>query len=221
MSGYPDLIKRRDIKHRWTEPFFMMVRLQGEVGRRLIFSLTILVSVFLASNFLVLLSSRSSPFDALNFASAITITGGLLICFFVFAKSKRPSGNVVMTEQKLRLEHYLPGFFYNEQRWQEWPYAALVQCGVVTPDKVGHNFGILVLVGVNKTEIIGVPRSVDIRVIANFLASRGVSVAALNRLPQSVILEPALTPLKMMIAFVVAAAFGFVVLVQMIIKLVH
>lgn len=164
---------------RWSEPFLLASRLRN----RLIHKLAAMAACPAVCVVGMLILEGTS--DNRTLTPGIAVGIGLLVgCGLIFAVVLRAgdiSGSVSVRKRdiyRMRVGggiEMLGGMMLIEMT--TWPYEAIRECRIIHPSSSGHWFSVLEVHSGGSVERIGVPRRVDVKLLARRLQAAGVPVS--------------------------------------------
>jgi hypothetical protein len=174
----------REILFKWNEPLWYRPRLRGDVPLRW----TAAVGAWAAMTglFLVLFGGNINP-PPMWAAVLVGAVFGLLPAWAIlFVGRKNASGLVrVYRHEIYRTRSYTALDFHGWTEWATWPHEAIERCVIVPEEALGQSFSVMLLTTDCGTEIVGIPRKVDLGHLSEHLTESGIHVERGESVPAS------------------------------------
>jgi hypothetical protein len=161
-------------KIKWTEPFFMDIRLYGDLGPRLIVFPVAAIAAGLAVWYASGVLDRDPTAVFAGAAGGFLIGGLLGLGALLF---REPTGATVSVTDQGITRHsveigllFLPGLHTGY-----WPPSAIKSCAFFPSEVVGKRFSLLAVETESGRALLGVPRYVDLEKLKRILDNSGVA----------------------------------------------
>ena len=208
--GFRDLVRKLgfwSVVLRWREPIGFRVRLRGDGLLRFAAALGAWGAATGVLFILFGINSRPPHFLLAVALGAVFGLGPAML--LLFWRRDHVSGRVSVCQEGIRRQrHYadwsVDGMWVEKA---EWPYQAISGCAIVPEQATGKSFSIMLLAVEDETEIVGLPRKIDLNQLSQFLASKRVPVQQAWSVP------PQFTRRMSPIAPAIISAVGLVMLV--------
>jgi len=193
-------------KMRFREPPFFRARLRGEMKRKWI-TTAICMGLGISGMLIAAASSDHPKASVPNALILGAMIGGFLSIVFSI-RSKDGGGTVYLRSKHIRrttLESHVLDQWYT-RREETWPYPLIEKCHLIHRSSSGLGFSVLEVHMPDAIDEIGVPRSVNIRLLVRSLKESGVSVSYEGDVPFSELPTPLIdTPLKALLSVLLKA----------------
>ena len=156
---------------RWNEPIFFGMKVQNRVKSRLA-----ILAAFLAVPTSVIAVCALTNTELPN-VLFIPFVLGFPVIFLIILRNDDHGGTVTVREmeiQRQRISGAIPHMVTICE--QKWPYEAIDQCLIVPREKSGKAFSVLAIFAEDTVELIGIPRRIDLQVLADYIEARDVPV---------------------------------------------
>lgn len=170
---------------RWQEPRLFRFRLMGDLVQRIVL---VLAAWLLGTGVLLMMFSvnRQPPGIGLGFGLGIAFGLGPAALVLFFGKRHVP-GRVTVSgvgiERRRAYSPRVPLWMVNE--YGELPYECIDHCSIVPGQRIDMPFSVMLLEVEDDEEIYGIPHSVDLKELAKYLRSLGVSVSSGDDIPDT------------------------------------
>lgn len=193
-----------DPRH-WRVPGFVEMRLRGDHWRRAAFACGIGLGI---TGPLAAVLLAVAPLDEVGWAVLLSIGMVFAIGLLVFMYKDVVEITISLEDDGLRRK--IKPFLVNRLGWRNrdefWTYDSMGECGIVPADQLGRKYSMIVIVVPDQTLALFVPRKVDIKQVAAFLASQHRQVKALSQIPSEARPQPSVGRRGMITAAVMAGA---------------
>ena len=169
------------VAFKWKEPFTFRLRLRNDMGRRIAFWLACWAGV---TGMGLVAYADEADFLGLGKAVATGMAFGLLpAVLLTFVGRKQARGTVFVRDQVIdrhRTYIYLITLWFEKS---EWAFEDITRLEIVSSRHTGLPFAVMIIWLGDAAEIVGIPSVVELRSLAEFFNSKGVSVASGRSLP--------------------------------------
>jgi hypothetical protein len=177
-----------DPRH-WRVPGFLEMHLRGDHGRRVLFAMG--VGVGIAAPLAAFMLAIAPPDEVLK-AILLGVLFALAVGALAFMYQDGVQIIISLQDDGLRRQ-YRP-MLINPLGWRDrdefWSYDSMRGCAIVPLDQLNGKYSLLAIVVPDQTLAIIVPRRVDIKQVASFLASQNLQVKAVKELPSQARPQP-------------------------------
>jgi hypothetical protein len=166
---------------RWREPWLYRIRLRGDLAARVLLALS---GWLTAAGVLLLLFSVSQKPGGLDLAFGLGAAAGLgPLTLFLFFTKQMVSGNVKIIDGMLQRRTQYSGFSAQWSKTACWDLGLVDPYQLLTAERSGHNYHLLLLEVGDDCELIGIPANVDLPKLVALLASHGSRVVHTAAVP--------------------------------------
>lgn len=171
---------------RWTEPPLYRLRLRGDLWLRVL-----IVLGAWAGGTGIMLALFAINVDPPGLATALglgLVLGGCPAAMLTMMLKDHAGGNVMVRQGEFHRNRWyasLSMFFFSWVEYGDWPYNVIRKCVIVPGSRINKSFSVMLLSVGPETVVVGIPRKIDLKKLAGFLSSKGVTVTPGESLPAS------------------------------------
>ncbi len=170
-----------DPRH-WRVPGLLEMQLRGDYGTRAAFSAG--VGIGIAGPLAGLMLAIAPP-DQIGMAVLLSLLFVLTMSALVFMYKDAATIIISLEDDGLR-RRYKP-MFVNLFGWRSrnefWAYGSIRSCGIVPSDQLKRKYSLIVVAVPDQTFTVIVPQTIDIKQVAEFLATQCSQVKAIQQIP--------------------------------------
>ena len=174
----------REILFKWQEPLWYRSRVREDVSIRWTAAGGAWAAV--AGVFLVFFGANVNPppiWAAVLVGAMFGLMPGWMI---LFVGRKTASGLVRVYRHEIsRVRYYTALDFHSWTETATWPHEAIERCVIVPEEVLGKSFSVMLLTTDSGTDIVGIPRKVDLGHLSEHLTESGIQVERGESVPAS------------------------------------